>query len=139
MTRFIISADQAVDLVLKALTYSIGGEVVIPFIPAAKTIDIIEVLKSEMGADNEIVDIGIRPGEKIHESLINEFEIPLTYKYEDIFAITSLIETYLDVDPPVYKLEGEKLDNSTMSEYISKDHVVTQERLAEILREFDLI
>ncbi len=139
MTRFIISANQAVDLVLKALAYSIGGEVVVPFIPSAKTIDIIEVLKSEMGAENEIIDIGIRPGEKIHESLINEFEIPLTYRFEDIFAITSLIEKYLDVKQPVYKLEGQKLDNSIMSEYTSKDHLVTQEKLAELLRQFNLI
>jgi FlaA1/EpsC-like NDP-sugar epimerase len=139
MTRFIISADQAVDLVLKALAYSIGGEVIVPFIPAAKTLDIIEVLKSEMGAENEIVDIGIRPGEKIHESLINEFEIPLTYRYEDIFAITSLIEIYRQVETPVYKLKGQKLDSSIMKEYISKDHLVTQDKLTEFLREFNLI
>jgi UDP-N-acetylglucosamine 4,6-dehydratase len=139
MTRFIISAGQAVDLVLKALAISIGGEVIIPFIPSARTIDIIEVLKNAMGANNEIVDIGIRPGEKIHESLINEFEIPLTYKYRDIFVITSHIESYRDVKMPVYKLEGQLLTNTDMEEYSSKGHIVTKDRLTEILRELKLI
>ncbi|MHA1927194.1 MAG: SDR family NAD(P)-dependent oxidoreductase, partial [Candidatus Thorarchaeota archaeon] len=127
MTRFIISAEQAVDLVLKGLVYNLGGEVIIPNIPSSKTVDLIEALKTAMNADNEIIEIGIRPGEKIHEILINEFEIPLTYKFEDVFVITSLIEQYQkEVEKPIYQQHGERMDCSKMKEYSSKDHLLTQ-------------
>ena len=139
MTRFIISVDHAVDLVLKALVHSIGGEVIVPDIPAARIVDLIDAMKLELNADNELVDIGIRPGEKIHEILINEFEIPLTYKFEDIYAITSQIEDYREIDTPLYRSEGEKMDSSKMLEYSSKNHLVSLEKLIEILREFKLL
>jgi FlaA1/EpsC-like NDP-sugar epimerase len=140
MTRFIISADQAVDLVLKSLVYSIGGEVIVPSIPSARIVDLIDALKSSMDADNEIIEVGIRPGEKIHEILINEFEIPLTYKFEDIFVISSLIERYQDeIDRPIYHSEGEKMDNSKMMEYSSKDHLLSQGNLTEYLKKLDLL
>ena len=139
MTRFIITADQAVDLVLKALYYSIGGEVIVPVIPSTKVVDLIDAMKSLMGADNEIVDIGIRPGEKIHEILVNEFEIPYTYKYRDTFAITSLIERYRDVETPVYQSEGEKMDNSKMQEYSSKDHLLSPQKMSEFIENYNLL
>ena len=139
MTRFIISADQAVDLVMKALVYSVGGEVVVPIIPSAKTVDLIEAMKTVMDADNEIEEIGIRPGEKIHEVLINEFEIPLTYKYSDIYVITSLIERYVKIKKPIYQQEGTKMDNSIMNEYSSKDHLLTRPKLIDYLRNLDLL
>lgn len=140
MTRFIISADQAVDLIEKALTFSVGGEVIVPNIPSARTVDLIEALKTTMHADNKIVEIGIRPGEKIHEILINEFEIPLTYKYKDIFAITSLIERYQkDLQKPVYQTNGEKMDNSKMTEFSSKDHLLSKEKLIDYLKKLELL
>jgi len=140
MTRFIISADEAVDLVLKDLVYSVGGEVMVPFIPSMKIVDLIEVMKTSLGADNEIVNIGIRPGEKIHEVLINEFEIPLTYKIDNTFAITSLIERYQDgTKTPIYKLKGEKMDNSKMSEYSSRNHLISRQEIEKYLNKFNLL
>ncbi len=140
MTRFIISADQAVDLIEKALIYSIGGEIIVPNIPSARIVDLIEALKTTMEADNEIVEVGIRPGEKIHEILINEFEIPLTYKFNDIFAITSLIERYhKDIQQPVYQKEGEKMDSTKMKEYSSRDHLLSQGKLIEYLKKLNLL
>lgn len=139
MTRFIISAEQAVDLVLKALVFSVGGEVIIPNIPSTKTVDLIEALKTVLNADNEIEEVGIRPGEKIHEVLINEFEIPFTYKYEDIFTIASLIERYHSIETPIYQKKGTKLDSSKMKEYSSKDHLLSQGKLIDYLKSLDLL
>jgi FlaA1/EpsC-like NDP-sugar epimerase len=139
MTRFIISSDQAVDLILKALNYSIGGEVMVPFIPSAKVVDLIEAMKTLLNADNEIIEIGVRPGEKIHEVLISEFEIPLTYKLGNIFAISSLIAQYHDMDPPVYQTEGEKMDESVMHEYSSKAHLLSQKEVLEHIVDFNLL
>lgn len=139
MTRFIISADQAVDLVLKALVYSVGGEVIVPFIPSARIVDIIDALKNMMAAENEIVEVGVRPGEKIDEILINEYEIPLTYRYGDIFAITSMVESYRKVETPVYQTKGEKLKPEKMKEYSSKDHLLGKDKLIEYLKKLELL
>lgn len=140
MTRFIISADQAVDLVFKALTHSIGGEVTVPFIPSTKVVDLIDALKTMMGADNEIVEVGIRPGEKIHEVLINEYEIPLTYKYQDTYVITSLVEKYQEgIKKPAYQKDGKRMDNSKMSEYSSKDHLLSEGKLIDYLKKLNLL
>lgn len=140
MTRFIISADQAVDLVLKGLVYSVGGEVIIPNIPSSRTVDLIEALKAVMNANNEVVEIGIRPGEKIHEILINEFEIPLTYKFEDIYVITSLIERYqTEVEQPIYKKSGEHLAGGSMIEYSSRDHLLPKDELINYLKKLELL
>lgn len=139
MTRFIISADQAVDLVLKSLAYSIGGEVIVPALPSARIVDLIDIMKTLMDADNEITEVGVRPGEKIHEVLINEFEIPLTYKYEDVYAITSLIESYRTVETPIYQRKGKKMDNSVMKEYSSTDHLLGKKELKELLEKLSLL
>ncbi|MCF2136999.1 MAG: polysaccharide biosynthesis protein [Candidatus Thorarchaeota archaeon] len=140
MTRFIISADQAVDLIMKALAYSVGGEVIVPFIPSTRIIDLIDVLKDLLHADNPIDIIGIRPGEKIHELLINEYEMPLTYKYKDIFAITSLIRKYQDeIEQPIYMQKGQHMANGELKEYSSKDHVLSKEDLKKYLEKLNLL
>src|SRR3989344_1773636 len=91
MTRFIISPNQAVELVFDALKYGIGGEVFVPRLPAFRIVDLIEILKKKHNANNEVMTIGVRPGEKIHEIMINRGEVPRTFKFKDRFVITSCI------------------------------------------------
>lgn len=70
MTRFWITLDQGVELVLTALEESIGGETFIPKIPSMKMTD----LARAMNPNCTFKYVGIRPGEKIHETLISEDE-----------------------------------------------------------------
>ncbi len=70
MTRFWITLDQAVQLVMTAMKEGAGGEVFIPKIPSMRIVDLIKALFP----DHEYEIIGIRPGEKIHEILISEDE-----------------------------------------------------------------
>ena len=63
MTRFWITLDQAVDLVLHAFDHMVGGEIFIPKIPSIKVVD----LAAAMDPDLPMEIIGIRPGEKLHE------------------------------------------------------------------------
>jgi len=72
MTRFWITMPQALDLVLLALQRGRGGEVMVPKIPAATMAD----LATAMGPRCEHRVIGVRPGEKLHESLIQPDEAP---------------------------------------------------------------
>lgn len=70
MTRFWITLDEGVKLVLFAIENSAGGEVFVPKIPTVKIIDIARAICPHC----KIKIIGIRPGEKLHESLISEDE-----------------------------------------------------------------
>ena len=83
MTRFWITLDQGVQLVLKALEEMHGGEIFIPKIPSVRIIDVAEAIAP--GVKHEI--IGIRPGEKLHEVLVSESESPMTFEYKTYFEI----------------------------------------------------
>jgi FlaA1/EpsC-like NDP-sugar epimerase len=78
MTRFLLTLDQSVDLVLHALTTARGGEIFVRKAPACTVLDLTRTMcrkYSKRGADHPINIVGIRPGEKIHEVLVNEYEI----------------------------------------------------------------
>ena len=84
MTRFWITLDQGVDLVLRDLQEMSGGEVFIPKIPSMNILDLAEAI----APDCEVETIGIRPGEKLHEVLISEDESRQTVEIEDMYIIT---------------------------------------------------
>lgn len=83
MTRFWITLDEAVELVVKALRHMQGGEIFVPKIPSMKIIDLAQAVAPEC----EIEFIGIRPGEKLHEMLITEEEGRNTVAYNGMFII----------------------------------------------------
>jgi UDP-N-acetylglucosamine 4,6-dehydratase/5-epimerase len=83
MTRFWITLEQAVELVLRALKESVGGEIFIPKIPSMKVIDLVKAIEP----DYKIKKIGIRPGEKINEILISIDEARTTKIYNGIYVI----------------------------------------------------
>jgi len=70
MTRFWIMLDQAVDLVLDAIEFAVGGEVLIPKIPSMRVTDLADAIAP--GVPYDVV--GIRPGEKLHEVLLTSEE-----------------------------------------------------------------
>lgn len=86
MTRFWITLEQGVELVMTACRMMHGGEVFIPKIPSMNIHD----LARAMGPDCEIETIGIRPGEKLHECLISEDESRHTLELDDLFVIQPL-------------------------------------------------
>ncbi|MGO9014977.1 MAG: UDP-N-acetylglucosamine 4,6-dehydratase (inverting) [Dissulfurispiraceae bacterium] len=83
MTRFWITLLQGVELVCRAARDSVGGEVFVPKIPSTKITDIVKALCP----DGESEFIGIRPGEKLHESLISEDEGRNTVDLGDVYVI----------------------------------------------------
>jgi UDP-N-acetylglucosamine 4,6-dehydratase len=87
MTRFNISLQGGVDMVLHALENAWGGEIFVPKIPSYKITDV----ASAIGPDCEQVVIGIRPGEKVHEEMITPSDSFYTYdlgKYYTILPAT---------------------------------------------------
>ncbi len=83
MTRFWITLAQGVELVLKALRTSQGGEIFIPKIPSMRVVD----LAKAVDPSYKLRSIGIRPGEKMHESLVSEDEARTTKDVNGTYVI----------------------------------------------------
>jgi UDP-N-acetylglucosamine 4,6-dehydratase/5-epimerase len=88
MTRFWITLDEAVALVMRALGVAAGGEIFIPKIPSLRMLDLVTAFLGEP----RYRSIGIRPGEKLHESLIGENESRSGYDMGDYYVILPQFE-----------------------------------------------
>jgi UDP-N-acetylglucosamine 4,6-dehydratase (inverting) len=83
MTRFNISLDGGVDMVLHALKHAMGGEIFVPKIPSYKITDVAKAIDP----DCELKEVGIRPGEKLHEEMITSSDSFFTYDLGKYYAI----------------------------------------------------
>lgn len=83
MTRFWISLDEGVQLVIKALAEAAGGETFISKIPSFKITDLAQAILPGC----EMPEVGIREGEKLHEIMVTREDSPLTYEYEKHFIV----------------------------------------------------
>jgi UDP-N-acetylglucosamine 4,6-dehydratase len=90
MTRFMISLDQAVELVWHAFEDMIGGEIYVKKIPSMKITD----LARTIAPDARLEYVGIRPGEKLHEQMIGEEDSFYSYEYPDHFKILPAIHEW---------------------------------------------
>ncbi len=100
MTRFWITLQQGVDLVLKSFERMQGGEIFVPKLPSMKITDLAEALAP--GIPTEVV--GIRPGEKLHEIMCPADDYHLTLEFEDHFVIRPAINFTRAVDFSCNKL-----------------------------------
>jgi len=87
MTRFVISLDQGVNFVLNSLSIMSGGEIFIPKIPSIKIIDLITC----MAGAGQYTEIGIRPGEKLHEIMIPREESLNCIDMKDYYIIQPVL------------------------------------------------
>ena len=103
MTRFWITLDEAVDFVIMAFETMQGGEIFVPKIPSMKITDLAKAIKP----DAEFEIIGIRPGEKLHETLISQDESHNTMEFQNYFTV---LPSILLTGSPKYEINkwGEK-------------------------------
>ena len=87
MTRFTITAEEAIRFSLNCLADMIGGEVFVPKIPSYKISQLAEVIAPEA----KIEEIGLRPGEKLQESMVANYESYLTIEDKDRYIITPTV------------------------------------------------
>ncbi|MDK8183663.1 polysaccharide biosynthesis protein [Paenibacillus sp. UMB4589-SE434] len=94
MTRFFLTLQDAIKLLFKATANSHGGEIYVMTMPTCRIIDLAEVLIEASGEEQvRIVEKGIRPGEKIHEILMSDYESLTTVVYdEQYFVILPTLE-----------------------------------------------
>jgi FlaA1/EpsC-like NDP-sugar epimerase len=128
MTRFLLSLDDSVDLILAALKDALPGETYVPRVPSARIVDVAVALIEKR--DIEMKVVGIRPGEKIHEVLISEEEAARTIQRGSYYAIQPML-------PEIQSAPEQRpaLDK----EFSSADVVQRLDDVIELLRERKLM
>ena len=88
MTRYLMRLTDAIALIFKATADAKGGEVFVMKMPSVRIMDLAEVMIRRLGNDRTGVrEIGIRPGEKLHESLVSRQEATRAFEYGDYHVI----------------------------------------------------
>lgn len=87
MTRFNITLEEGVDLVMHALKHALGGEIFVPKIPSYRITDVAEAI----GPNCKFPVVGIRPGEKIHEEMITETDALQTISTDKYYIIVPML------------------------------------------------
>lgn len=133
MTRFNITMDDALNLIFRSVKYGNGGEVFVPKLKAYKVEDMKNAIIELLNANDDSEIINIRPGEKLHEMLINRDEIRSTYENQDDYIIVNNGN----------ELKNKNLDlseTSLIDEYSSdKVKLLSKNELKEILTIANLV
>jgi len=122
MTRFMLSIDTANSVIFEAIHSAEAGDIYVPDLPSVNILDLAEVMIG--GRSIDIKFIGVRPGEKTHEVLISEEEIPRTIKKGDYYVICPVL-------PKIRKVKIEK--PLLTKEFSSADCSMSKSQLKDFL------
>ncbi len=124
MTRFNITLDQGVDMVLHAIENAWGGEIFIPKIPSYKIGDVAKAIAPE----NKLEVVGVRPGEKLHEEMITSSDSLNTVdcgKYYVILPTTPIwnIKDFINKTGATFVEKGFEYNSGDNTEWVSVDEL----------------
>ena len=122
MTRFNISLSDGVKMVLFAIENGLGGEIFVPKIPSYKIIDVAEAIAPGC----KIKEIGIRPGEKLHEEMITESDSYHTIEFDKYYAIltaTANKKKYLKYYNAKEVEKGFKYNSGTNEDWLTVEEI----------------
>jgi UDP-glucose 4-epimerase len=128
MTRFLLTLDEAVDVVFAALREGRRGETFVPRVRAARVVDIANAMID--GRDIELKLIGVRPGEKLNEVLVSEEECHHVTRRGDYYVILPLMPELRDEPAAASPLAGE---------YSSGDDLLDGAATRELLQQHGLL
>ena len=134
MTRFWITLQQGVDFVLKNFERMQGGEIFVPKIPSVRITDLVSAVAP--GYEYEVV--GIRPGEKLHETMCPRDDSHLTYEFDDHFVIKPTIQFSQPIDYSVNRLgetgapvsQGYAYNSGSNPEFLSVEEIIDMHKQA---------
>jgi len=132
MTRFWISLEEGIQLVVKALAEAQGGETFISKIPSFKVTD----LATAMAPDAKQVEVGIREGEKLHECMVPAADSLTTYEYDKNFIIYPHMEWY-DISKVDLK-GGKKVDPEFVYDSGTNTEWLSVEELRELISKMEI-
>ena len=130
MTRFNISLQGGVDMVMHALQTAWGGEIFVPKIPSYRILDVAEAI----GPNCEKKVIGIRPGEKIHEEMISASDSFFTYDLGKYYVIIPQ-STVWNLNEFVLKFNAIKVKEGFSYNSLDNEKMENVESLRELIRE----
>ena len=126
MTRFSISIDEALDFILKATEIGKGSEIFVPKLRAYSLMDVKDALFDLLGKTDEQI-VGIRPGEKLHEILINNDEMNYCWEYQEMYMIVDpSLRKFISLTnelPEKKKIENMKVYSSDNVQKIPKNEL----------------
>ena len=130
MTRFNISLQGGVDMVMHALQTAWGGEIFVPKIPSYRIMDVAEAI----GPNCEKKVIGIRPGEKIHEEMISASDSFFTYDLGKYYVIIPQ-STIWNLNEFILKFNAIKVKEGFSYNSLDNEKMENVESLRELIRE----
>jgi len=120
MTRFWISIQDAVKFVIDSLEMMTGGELYVPRIPSMKIVD----LAQAVSADSKLEEIGMRPGEKLHEEMISADDSRRTIILDNRFVVTPVVAEWGYSAPEGQTMpEGQAYRSDTNDMWISASDI----------------
>ncbi|MEM5788516.1 MAG: polysaccharide biosynthesis protein [Syntrophobacteraceae bacterium] len=128
MTRFLLPLDRAVDTIFDAIEAARPGDTFVPKVPSSLMIDVARALIGDR--EIEIVITGIRPGEKVHESMVSCEEGWRTYDGGNYYAIQPMLPELAKEIRTGYPLNGE---------YSSRDSVLSLQGTRDLLESHGLL
>lgn len=126
MTRFWITLPQAVQFVVDSFDRMQGGELYVPRIPSMRILDLIEAI----APGSETYEIGIRPGEKLHEEMISSDDSYRTLRQDDRYVVKPTVQEWWFVEPP-----GEPVPQGFSYRSDTNDLWLAQEDLRALIAE----
>ncbi len=120
MTRFWISLDQAVKFVLDSLEMMKGGELYVPRIPSMKIVDLARAVSSNAVLE----EIGMRPGEKLHEEMISSDDSRRTLLLGDRFIVMPVVAEWGYLPPDGIRMpEGSSYRSDSNEQWMSESDI----------------
>lgn len=120
MTRFWITIESAVKFVIDSIDMMSGGELYVPKIPSMKIVD----LAHAIAPNSKLHEIGMRPGEKLHEEMISADDSRRTLILKDRYVVTPVISEWGYVPPLATRMpEGSAYRSDTNDLWISKNDI----------------
>jgi UDP-N-acetylglucosamine 4,6-dehydratase len=120
MTRFWISIENAVKFVFDSLNMMTGGELYVPRIPSMKITD----LAHAVAPNSKLEEIGMRPGEKLHEEMISADDSRRTVILNDRFVVTPVVADWgYKIPPGERMLEGQAYRSDTNDMWMTQDDI----------------
>ena len=120
MTRFWISIEQAVQFVMDSLEIMHGGELYVPRIPSMRIID----LASAVAPEAKLEEVGMRPGEKLHEEMISADDSRRTFLIGDRYVVTPVVAEWGYTTPKgIPMTEGVAYQSQTNDLWMSQEDI----------------
>lgn len=120
MTRFWISIEQAVQFVMVSLEIMRGGELYVPRIPSMRIVD----LAAAVAPDAKLEEVGMRPGEKLHEEMISADDSRRTFLNSDRYVVTPVVAEWgYETPKGIPMAEGVAYQSHTNDLWISQEDI----------------